>query len=309
MAERLAGYDHGPEREARLRALRLDCVELGRTRERRPILAWTQRDQRSDPELPGVLLLSLVHPMEWIGFETNVALVRRWISEDSPLPPGTPVWTVPVVNPDGVARVEEALERGRPRWVRGNAARVDLNRNFPRDHRVRPKWLDFWPLYRSGPYPLSEPESRAVADMIAEKRIAISISLHSLGRWFFYPPSGRWSPGPETPRHAETARVAFRGLNQGLFAPYRHAQLGRWSPLFRAHGTEIDYLAAATGGLSYLVELSTGGIGRWGLRRLLQPVFGFNPPHPEREISRVTPLIEKLTRAAFDALPSSREGA
>ncbi len=303
MADRLEGYAQGREREDRLRALQLGCIELGRSREQRPILAWTQQAGQCDPTLPGVLLLSLIHPMEWIGFETNVALVRRWISAESPLPAGTPIWTLPVVNPDGVASVEAALERGSPRWVRGNAARIDLNRNFPRAHRARPRWLDFWPLYRSGPSALSEPESRAVADLIADKQIAISISLHSLGRWLFYPPSGRWSPGAETPRHAEIARHAFRRLDQGPVAPYRHAQLGRWSPFFRAYGTEIDYLAEATGGLSYLVELSTGGIGRWGLRRLVQPVFGFNPPRPEREISRVTPLLERLTRAALETPP------
>jgi hypothetical protein len=241
--------------------------------------------------------------MEWIGLEANLALLEGWVggnaaggfgglpsSPDPPLPPGTNVASIPVLNPDGFARVEEAVGGGRPRWIRGTTVRVDLNRNFPSGWRARPRWLGFWPLYRPGPSPLSEPEAAALARAERSVRPAVSLSLHSFGRRVFYPPSSRWRPWPGTARHA---RVAARALAE-TGAQYRHGQLGRWSPLFRARGTEIDYLHERGGGLAYLVEISRGGFGLWGASRCRDPFCLFNPPRPERELSLVLPLLRRL---------------
>jgi hypothetical protein len=59
---------------------------------------------------------------------------------------GTAIWTIRTMNPDGAAL-----------RTRRNAARVDLNRNFP------DRWLRGRPgsLYYSGPRAASEPETRA----------------------------------------------------------------------------------------------------------------------------------------------------
>ena len=308
MGDPLDNYSRGDARQGRIDALLArggESFELGRSREGRPLHGYRfTAPGDSSKRTPGVFLLSLLHPMEWIGFEAHLALLERWLAVASPLPAGTPIWSIPIANPDGVAQVEEALRRGRPRWVRGNAARVDLNRNFPVDHRARSRYLDWWPLYRSGAAPLSEPECAAVARLIEISRsegneIACSLSLHSFGRWFFYPPSGQWSPGRSTSRHRDAVERALHEGNR--LAPYSHAQLGRWSPTFRAYGTEIDYLAEVTGGLAYLVEISTGGLLRWGPSRALHPFFAFNPPDPRREVDRLAPVLDRLTAFAIAA--------
>lgn len=83
-------------------------------------------------------------------------------------PPGARAAAVlPVANPDGC------------RWgVRSNARGVDVNRNFPasnwrrRAHRHN----------NDGDAPLSEPESRAVADAIELLRPRLIVSIHSIDR-------------------------------------------------------------------------------------------------------------------------------
>ena len=306
MDRRPSEYSWGEERDAR--SWRLlghsgDLLDLGASREGRPIRGYRYRVPGDPPHTDrSILLLSLLHPMEWIGFELHLALLEHWLTE-AVLPAGTTLLSLPVANPDGVAQVEASLASDRFRWVRGNSARVDLNRNFPVDHRPRSPRFEWWPLYRSGPAAWSEPESRALRRLVDEpsaaKRIALSLSLHSIGRWFFYPPSGRWARGRSTEMHREAIDSALRDDRGRRTAPYSHAQLGHWSPLFRAYGTEIDYLEQATGGLAYLVEISTGGFARWGARRAFMPFFAFNPRDPRRECEKLMPVCTRLALRAL----------
>jgi hypothetical protein len=312
-----AGYGGAIDLETRIEALLRAggrTETLGRSVEGRELRAHVW-----GPAVPGpaaeaarrVLLLSLLHPMEWIGLEVHLSLLEAWLhrrrmssagnaagspaaseafagSEPFGLPPGTAVASIPMANPDGFARVEEALRTGRPRWVRGNAARVDLNRNFPVGHRRRPRALGAWPLYRPGPSPLSEPETAAIAAFARRFRPAIAISLHSYGRRVFVPPARRRRPLAGTPEMLACAR---RAIGSGR---YRAAVLGSWSPLFRAAGTEIDFLHEEVGARAYLVEVSSGGFARWGWRRALVPFCLFNPPEPAREIALVLPMLHRL---------------
>ncbi len=357
---RAAGYIFGDaleERLARLRRAGMTRREIGRSPEGRPIFVYDfvaaggtpplESAARTDrglagpgsglPEAPGtasarssldhaggtVLLLSLLHPMEWIGLEANLALLETWLVPDpkprrkepgrpssSTAEPGTEspsgapqsrprkiparISSIPIINPDGFARVEESLRIGRIRWVRGNARGVDLNRNFPAGFRRRSRVLDFWPLYRPGGTPLSEPETAATAAWVHEALPAVTLSLHSFGRWIFYPPAARYRPDARTIVHRDAAREAL-AEHRGS---YRAGQLGHWSPFFRAHGTEIDFAAEATGGLAYLVELSQNGFGGWGARRLLHPFFTFNPPDPRRELEMILPALRRLAETA-----------
>jgi len=75
-----------------------------------------------------------------------------------------PVWLLPAVNPDGVAR------------GRKNSARdVDLNRNFP----ARSFVTEHAPGYFPGPAPLSEPETRVIADLVAREPIGAVVAVHA----------------------------------------------------------------------------------------------------------------------------------
>jgi protein MpaA len=79
-----------------------------------------------------------------------------------PLPRET--WILPIANPDGHAR-----------GTKNNARDVDLNRNF-----AATSWVpEHGPGYFPGAAPESEPETRALAGLIASSGATRLIALHS----------------------------------------------------------------------------------------------------------------------------------
>ncbi len=164
------------------------------------------------------VVLSAVHPIEWIGVEVGLALLERLAGEDLA---DRAVVAVPIVNPDGLLRVEHDLRAGRRRFVRHNARGVDLNRNFDASWDRRglvQRLLSF--LYSPGAHAASEPEVAALAHHLAPLRIDRAVSLHSFGGAVLYPrrrragPSSTWTstaPGPRaTPPQRPRAPPARR---------------------------------------------------------------------------------------------------
>jgi murein peptide amidase A len=78
-------------------------------------------------------------------------------------PPATRVIVVPIANPDGLARNRKNNDRD-----------VDLNRNFDARNWRREHAAGYFP----GDAPLSEPESRALAELIAVEKPRAVVSLH-----------------------------------------------------------------------------------------------------------------------------------
>jgi murein peptide amidase A len=94
----------------------------------------------------------VIHGSEPAGLAV-IARLRRM-----PLPPHVHLWLVPAANPDGLAA-----------GTRQNAHGVDLNRNWPA------AWVH---TGVSGPRPLSEPESRAMAAFILRIKPKLTIWYH-----------------------------------------------------------------------------------------------------------------------------------
>lgn len=125
---------------------------LGHSVDGRPVVAYELGNPSSARK---VLVVGCVHGNEPGG----VAVVRRILSLAPPA--GVDLWVVPSFNPDGVAAD-----------TRGNADRVDLNRNFPL------RWRPLRGLNYSGPHALSEPESQIAYRLMLRLRPAISIWFH-----------------------------------------------------------------------------------------------------------------------------------
>jgi murein peptide amidase A len=102
-----------------------------------------------------VLVVGSIHGNEGAGIAVTRAL--RTVTP----PPGVQLLLVDRANPDGSAAA-----------TRGNAHRVDLNRNFPW------RWRPLGGVHESGPRPGSEPETRALRRMVLRERPDVSIWFH-----------------------------------------------------------------------------------------------------------------------------------
>jgi protein MpaA len=127
-------------------------VLLGHSEEGRAIVAYELGDPSSRVK---ELVVGSVHGDEPAG----IAVATRIAAAKAPA--GVDLWVVPDLNPDGNAAK-----------TRGNADRIDLNRNFPF------AWRPLAGIYDSGPRPLSEPESRIAARLVLRLRPRVSIWFH-----------------------------------------------------------------------------------------------------------------------------------
>ncbi len=140
------------QRKAALAALGFD--EIGRSTEGRPLLA-----RRFGGAGAPLLLMGGIHGDEPASVDALLDLLPRL-----PPAPRVPLWVLPAANPDGLAA------------GRKNSARdVDLNRNFPA-RSFRPQHQ---PGYFPGPAPLSEPEARAVAELVARDGVRAALAVHA----------------------------------------------------------------------------------------------------------------------------------
>ncbi|WP_437874986.1 M14 family metallopeptidase [Sorangium sp. So ce513] len=217
------------------------------------------------------VILSGIHPLEWIGIETHLALLERLAAEDLG---GRSIFAVPIVNPDGLLRVEMNLRAGRHRYVRGNARGVDLNRNFDAGWYERGLVQRLIGLVSSpGSRPASEPEVEAIAHALSSRRIDRALSLHSAGGAVLYPPAHSLWPVADAAEHRAFAQRVARAADR---RPYRAMSYVRFAWCIRKAGLEIDWLHDRHGALSLLVECSRGKLG---LRpsRLVEPFAWYNP--------------------------------
>jgi protein MpaA len=138
---------------AAVRALSLE--ELARSTLGRPI--WGATFGAGTAPL---LVIGGVHGDEPSSVEACVALAHRLASGA----PAASLVLVPALNPDGLARGAK------------NAARdVDLNRNFPAQN-----WrAAHAPGYFPGAAPLSEPETRLVAALVARHAVRGVVAVHA----------------------------------------------------------------------------------------------------------------------------------
>ena len=133
----------------------VQTLTLGRSVQGRPITAVEFGDPSAQRKL---LVVGCIH-----GDEPAGIAIARQLERLTPLP-GTDVWVIENLNPDGAAAN-----------TRQNANGVDLNRNFPYD------WQPLespGALMYSGPASLSEPESKLAVDFLNKVRPTVSIWYH-----------------------------------------------------------------------------------------------------------------------------------
>ena len=211
-------------------------VVIGTSARGRPIRAF----YRGEDQAPHVLVvLGQMHGDEKAGVAT-----ARWMRDRIRPRPGTGVWVVPTMNPDGHAR-----------GTRTNGRGVDLNRNWPTNGwSGARRGTRYW----GGPRPASEPETRAMMDFLARVRPDFVASIHQPLRAIGRGGHPRWE----------------RRLARRLHLPRRHLGVGNPpgtdSPTLTAwydttlgeHGaaTTIEYGARTTH--RYRTKVAGRGIAR-----------------------------------------------
>ena len=190
---------------------------FGQSSQGKPLRALRLGDPASERK---ALVVGSIHGDEREGHEV-VAELRRRAEKIGDVD----LWLVRTVNPDGVRR-----------GSRQNARGVDLNRNFP--YRWRPSSPQA--AEYSGPEPLSEPESRAVAGLAERLRPDVSIWYHQPWGEVLLPCNG---PAPIEKRYARIARFPTNRC-RGQHLP----------------GTVASWQDHRFGGESFVVELPGEGI-------------------------------------------------
>jgi protein MpaA len=120
----------------------------------RPLEAF----RMGDPKGVTVAVIGVIHGNEEAGLLITDELLNMQV------PKGVNLWVIPSMNPDGTA-----LNR------RGNANRVDLNRNFPYGW-ARIGQPGYWQY--SGPNRASEPETKALVSFFREIKPALGVWYH-----------------------------------------------------------------------------------------------------------------------------------
>lgn len=145
---------------------------VGQSVQGRDILAWRFGDGAKV-----VLVVGGIHA----GFEANtVMLVNELVAHFQGTPadvlPGITLILIPVANPDGLVIGREAAGRF-------NANNVDLNRNWGCEWSATAYWQSR--LVNPGASAFSEPETRAIGQLIRDMRPGAAVFYHAAARGVF----------------------------------------------------------------------------------------------------------------------------
>ncbi|MBI3784278.1 MAG: hypothetical protein HY270_12855 [Deltaproteobacteria bacterium] len=279
---------------------------IGRSTEGRPLHALRIAAPASAGERPCLLVTAHIHAIEFIGAYVARAVAQRLVggfgttAHITDLLQRAEVWVVPLLNPDGAARVWSSAGWTRLGSARFTAQGVDPNRNFPfvetggrrgwNSGRDKPG-----SAYYRGPHPLSEPECLALARLCKRQRFCAAVNFHSFGGVIFLPEVR----GPDSTK----ARHVL-GTFEGPFQ--EHQSLRRYRPVHERSAAIIGqldpFLLYAFGTPSVTVEVSRPGsyvLLPWNLLRIF---WWANPMRPDAWVENdagatIHALIELLERS------------
>ncbi len=234
---------------------------IGQSVEGRPLymLHIGRQDGKSRPE---ALITGNIHAGEVISSRVAIEVCRRLLEDEGDDPwitalvDRTDFYIVPLLNPDGYHRVISTRGKGGDIGIRKNANGVDLNRNFP----LAPGAKSRHPLagskdpdsnYYMGEKPLSEPETRAIAELASEHNFYAALNLHSVAGKFLYP---YCFDNRSAPHRRQLRKMGIAFVHKQPEWDYKVQQSYRWYPTL---GDMDDFLYINHGVLSATVEHGT----------------------------------------------------
>ena len=224
-ARATAGYHTVQSLEADLRRLAddnpeiVELHEIGRSVENRPLWALRIGERRGSADK--VAVLGCHHAREWMSVEVPYRLAEHLVDNASTEPVRSwlqrgEVWVAPMVNPDGHehTRTQNRLWRKNRRRNPDGSIGVDPNRNYGYMWGVlNVNTSSHVPSDDTyvGPRAFSEPETRAVRNLVARELFGGVLTYHSYSQLILYP----WGY-TSSPVEDETDLGTMRGLAQEM---------------------------------------------------------------------------------------------
>ncbi|MDB5097628.1 MAG: putative carboxypeptidase [Cyanobacteria bacterium RYN_339] len=234
------------------------AVELGKSLEGRPILAL-EITSKPGQGLPAVRIGAGQHARELPPVELANRFMHQLVdgygkdAKLTALVDTRDTWIVPVVNPDGRAKVEagKSMWRKNTRQLAQGAQGVDTNRNCD-SHWASGNSSPFSEAYR-GTAPFSEPESRAMRDLCSKQRFKVSLDMHNFGGMVLWPPGHTATPSKDEP--------AFKAIGSKLADHLGYKAGTIATTIYVTDGDLASWEYEKFGTLAFAAELDDGAFG------------------------------------------------
>jgi carboxypeptidase T len=304
-AEAIAAYHSAETLEQDLRQLAesqpeiAELREIGRSVENRPIWALRLGEQRASEHK--LLFMGCHHAREWVSVEVPYLLAEHLVGNASQTPVEDwlqrgEIWVAPMVNPDGhefSRSPETRLWRKNRRTNFDGSIGVDPNRNYgymwgtlnintsshvPSDETY------------VGPRAFSEPETRAVRNLVARELFRGVITYHSFSQLILYPWGYTSQPIPDASDLSTMTKLAkrmqqlIRGVHGITYTPQQSSQL------YLTAGDTTDWTYGEYGIPSFTIELRPDSVQHGGFilpPGQIEPTFEENLPAAMEFIKRI----------------------
>lgn len=217
----------------------------------------------AEGEAKAIVLNGGQHAREWISVMVSTCVADRMVSGYDTDPrirtvlDERVVWVAPVINPDGYVHSWES-----DRYWRKNRAEpygVDLNRNWSVGFGGRGSSSNRRSQIYRGPHAFSEPETRALRDLITREPVVAHVDFHSFGQMILYPWGHTKKPAPQRDRFAALGDAMASAIAATHGERYK---LMSAAELYAAGGTALDWSYEEGGAFGFTIELRpTGGSG------------------------------------------------
>jgi carboxypeptidase T len=263
---------------------------IGESLEGRNIYALKISDNvHLDESEAEVIFIGCHHAREWISVEIPFLFAQYLVENYSTdaqikdLVDQSEIWIVPLLNPDGLQYSIHFYRYWRKnRRDNGDGTYgVDLNRNYDYmwgyDDEGSSPYTDS-DVYR-GPSAFSEPETRAIRELFAQRNFQALISFHSYSQVILYPWGYTDQPAPDDALLDQIAAEMSSRIQAVNGTFYDYGQAGE--SFYLTNGDTTDWSYGVYGIPSYTIELPpidylNGGF--FNAEEEIQPIFDDNLP-------------------------------
>jgi len=281
---------------------------VGSSVEGRDIVAYRINAPDGAAGKPTFAFNGTIHAREWISPMTMAFLMDRFVlgygsdPEITSLLDRVNLAVIPILNPDGFrySWTSDRFWRKNRRNNGGGVFGVDLNRNFPAGWGTQgSSGNPSSDIYR-GPSPLSEPESRALRDLIAgDGSIVAHIDYHSYSQLVLFPTGYIGAPPVPEPDDLNMTDLAFE-MAGAIRETTGEVYIAQQSiDLYPAGGVTSDWAYEDADIYSWTIELRPSSSGGGGFA----PPPSEIRPTVEENLEALKVLLKRIADGVVTDLP------